>query len=61
MTRYQVTELTPFGYGRRFYAERLSMVKTIVIALGGRWRVVRQYHWDGKWHRDGDRAEWVLE
>lgn len=55
MTRYRLTELTPSGYGRRIYTERLSVVSDVIYALGGRWRVERQAHWSGRWHRDSGR------
>jgi len=56
MTRYQLTELRDNGYGRRLWTERLSTVSDVIYAMGGRWRVVRQYrNPNGRWHRDGGR------
>lgn len=43
MTRYQLTELRPNGYGRRLWTERLSTASDVIYGLGGRWRVERQY------------------
>ena len=58
MTRYEAREMTDSGWGRSFYAERLSTVRDVVIALPAAWRVQRQ-RWTGRrWTKDGGNAEW---
>ena len=56
MTRYRLTELTPAGYGRRIYTDRQSVASDVIYAMGGRWRVERQYRSaSGVWRQDSGR------
>lgn len=52
--RYQLTELTPSGFGRRVYTDTLRTAESVARDLGGQWRLRRQYrYWGGRWAIDG--------
>lgn len=63
MSRYQLVEITDVGFGRRIYTDRRSVAIDVVAALGGRWRIRRQWRGiRGIWRKDhGTGAEWIQE